>query len=188
MTLPIENFVAAYPARYVVRLGRWRKPVVLRPLTIGGAIFLDAIGIDVCRKIREADAAAVAFVLSQDFEHLPNEELDVRLKAFSKLVKRHLQELCEAVDRSISDAFITYVKPAPPKNATPSFTPHGVGWALSYLEFMCSEYGWDWFWTRSMPLATVFALEVASRSRNQIDSGDSDYVERVYVKERFRNG
>ena len=188
MTLPIENFVAAYPARYVVRLGRWRKPVVLRPLTIGGAIFLDAMGIDVYRKIPEADAAAVAFVLSQDFEHLPKEEREVRLKAFSKRVKRHLKELCEAVNKSISDAFITYVKPAPPKNATPSFTPHGVGWALSYLEFVCAEYGWDWFWALSTPLATVFALEVACRARNRIDNGDSDYVERKYIKEHFKNG
>ena len=104
---------------------------------------------------------------------------------FSRRVKRHLQELCKQVNETMADAFSTYVKPQPPKNQAAAFTPHGVGWWLSYAEALCGDYGWSWQEVLAMPLATVFALACAHRERHGVEHGGPDYVERKFIKEHL---
>ena len=64
MTLPIENYLAFFPATITVGMGWLRRPVRLGPLTIGRAVLLDALGVDPQRQIAEKDAALAAYVLS----------------------------------------------------------------------------------------------------------------------------
>lgn len=181
MTLPIENYLAAFPPVRTVRMGWLRRPVVLGPLTLGVAVMLDALGVNPCDTVSEKDAAIVAYVLSRPSQHLNFSTSQHAFKAFSKRVKRRLQALCKAVNETLNDGMRTYVKPAPDKNAVKSTTPHGVGWWLSYAEALCDDYGWTWDVALKTPLATVFALTTAHRERYRIDHGDSDYVERAYI-------
>ena len=182
MKLPIENFLAAYPPVRTVRMGWLRRPVVLGPLTLGAAVTLDALGVNPCGAVPVERAAIAAYVLTlTDFHVRSFDENNTRFKAFSKRVKRRLNELCKAVNETLNDGMITYVKPAPDKNEVPSTTPHGVGWWLSYAEALCDDYGWTWEVALKTPLATVFALATAHRERYRIDHGDSDYVERAYI-------
>ena len=181
MTLPIENYLAAFPPVRTVRMGWLRRPVVLGPLTLGGAVMLDALGVDPQRVVKPERAAVVAYVLSGEAASRGLDENDARFKAFAKRVKRRLQALCKAVNATLADGFTTYVKPAPDKNAVKSTTPHGVGWWLSYAEALCDDYGWAWDVVLKTPVATVFALTTAHRERYRIDHGDSDYVERAYI-------
>ena len=182
MTLPIENYLAAFPPVRTVRMGWLRRPVVLGPLTLGAAVMLDALGVNPCGTVAEKDTAIAAYVLTvTDFHVRPFDENDTSFKSFSKRVKRRLKDLCKAVNETLHDGMATYVKPAPDKNAVTSTTPHGVGWWLSYAEALCDDYGWTWEVALKTPLATVFALATAHRERYRIDHGDSDYVERAYI-------
>ena len=196
MTLPIENYLAAFPPVRTVRMGWLRRPVVLGPLTLGKCVLIDTLGVDPCRTVAEKDAALVAFVLSRE-QGTGNREqiglipdpcsLSPAFKRFSRRVKRRLNELCKAVNETMNDAFATYVKPQPP-NGPAKTTPSGIGWWLSYAEALCGDYGWSWKYCLDTPLATVFALAVAQRERYGIDNGDSDYIERAYIKEHFKHG
>ena len=216
MTLPIENYLAAFPPVRTVRMGWLRRPVVLGPLTLGKCVLIDALGVNPCRRIAEKDAAIVAFFLSGEavshrfrsssgeavshrfmsisgeavshrFTDFTSEAVRHRFSAFERRVKSHLKELCKAVNETMKDAFATYVKPQPPKGPAKT-TPSGIGWWLSHAEALCGDYGWTWQQVLDMPLATVFALEVSQRERYGIDNGDSDYIERAYIKEHFKNG
>ena len=202
MTLPIENYLAAFPPVRTVRMGWLRRPVVLGPLTLGKCVLIDALGVDPCRTITEKDAALVAFVLSGEVEGegrrrtkdganstvgLNTSSSSKRFLRFSRRVKRHLKPLCKAVNETMNDAFATYVKPQPKKGPAKT-TPSGIGWWLSHAEALCGDYCWTWQQVLDMPLATVFALEVSQRERYGIDNGDSDYIERAYIKEHFKHG
>ena len=197
MTLPIENYLAAFPPVRTVRMGWLRRPVVLGPLTLGKCVLIDALGVDPCRTVAEKDAALVAFVLSGEVGVLSSSSrkdgsiqfshLNSKLQLFSRRVKRHLKPLCKAVNETMNDAFTTYVKPQPPKGPAKT-TPSGIGWWLSHAEALCGDYGWTWQQVLDMPLATVFALAVSQRERYGIDNGDSDYIERAYIKEHFKHG
>ena len=196
MTLPIENYLAAFPPVRTVRMGWLRRPVVLGPLTLGAAVMLDALGVNPCGTVPVERAAIAAYVLSGEVvvgsrsrtNEVINSTVGLQLQTttkrfhrFSRRVKRRLNELCKAVNATLNDALTTYVKPAPDKNAVKSTTPHGVGWWLSYAEALCDDYGWTWEVALKTPLATVFALTTAHRERYRIDHGDSDYVERAYI-------
>ena len=187
MTLPIENYLAAFPPVRTVRMGWLRRPVVLGPLTLGKCVLIDALGVNPCRTVPEKDAALVAYVLSRPAQPLDLSTSQRAFKRFSRRVKRHLKPLCKAVNETMNDAFTTYVKPQPPKRPAKT-TPSGIGWWLSYAEALCGDYGWTWQQVLDTPLATGFALAVAQRERHDIDNGDSDYIERAYIKEHFKHG
>ena len=187
MTLPIENYLAAFPPVRTVRTGWLRRPVALGPLTLGKCVLIDALGVDPCRTVAEKDAALVAYVLKGEAASRRFDENEKSFKAFSRRVKSHLKTLCKAVNETMNDAFATYVKPQPPKGPAKT-TPSGIGWWLSYAEALCGDYGWTWQQVLDMPLATVFALAVAQRARYGIDHGDADYIERAYIKENFKHG
>ena len=203
MKLPIENFLAAYPPVRTVRMGWLRRPVVLGPLTLGGAVMLDALGVNPCGTVPVERAAIAAYVLSGEVvvgsrsrtNDVINSTVGLQLQTttkrfhrFSRRVKRRLKDLCKAVNETLHDGMATYVKPAPDKNAVKSTTPHGVGWWLSYAEALCGYYGFTWQQVLDTPLATVFALAVSQRERYGIDNGDSDYIERASIKEHFKHG
>ena len=203
MTLPIENYIAFFPATITVGMGWLRRPVRLFPLTIGRAVLLDALGVDTQRHIAEKDAALVAFVLSgevvvgsrsrtMEFENstvglgLPT--TTKRFSRFSKRVKRHLKPLAEAVNKICTDAFTPYVKPPRRENKVMSNTKTGAGWTLDFAEALCADYGWSWETAINMPLATVFALAAASLDRYGLRPNGFDYEQRKAAKERKRHG
>ena len=131
-------------------------------------------------------ADITAYVLTRtDVSVRPLDENDTMFKSFSRRVKRHLKELCKAVNETLQDGFSTYVKPPDQDQHVISFTPHGIGWWLSHAESMCSDYGWSWSEALATPLATVFALSAASRERCGLGHGAPDYVERKFIKENF---
>ena len=203
MTLPIENYLAFFPATITVGMGWLRRPVRLGPLTIGRAVLLDALGVDPQRQIAEKDAALAAFVLSGEVEvgsrsrtkdcvnstvRLSPSTSTKRFNRFSRRVKRRLKPLAEAVNKICTDAFTTYVKPPRRENKVVSNTKTGMGWALDFAEALCADYGWSWDVAVNMPLATVFALAAASIARYGLRPNGMDYEQRKAAKERKRNG
>ena len=188
MTLPIENYLAFFPATITVEMGWFRRPVRLGPLTIGRAVLLDALGVDPCRTIAEKDAALAAYVLKGEAASRRFNENEKSFKAFSRRVKRHLKPLTKAVNAICTDAFSTYVKP--PKTTTNkiSNTKTGAGWALDFAEALCADYGWSWETAANMPLATVFALSAAYLDRYNLRPSCMDYEQRKAAKERKRHG
>ena len=203
MTLPIENYLAFFPATITVGMGWFRRPVRLGPLTIGRVVLLDALGVNVRAKIAEKDAAIVAFVLSGEVEvrsrsrtkdcinstvRLSPSTSTKRFNRFSRRVKHHLKPLAEAVNKICTDAFTTYVKPPRRENKVASNTKTGAGWALDFAEALCADYGWSWETAMNTPLATVFALAAASLDRYGLRPNCMDYEQRKAAKERKRHG
>ena len=198
MTLPIENYLAFFPATITVGMGWLRRPVRLGPLTIGRAVLLDALGVDPQRSIAEKDAALAAYVLSGEVEKLNVEKLkssfnistfqlfnlSTSFKRFERRVKRHLKPLAEAVNKIRTDAFTTYVKPPRRENKVMSNTKTGAGWTLDFAEALCADYGWSLETAMNMPLATVFALSAASLDRYGLRPNGFDYEQRKAAKER----
>ena len=201
MTLPIENYLAFFPATITVGMGWLRRPVRLGPLTIGRAVLIDALGVDPQRVIAEKDAALVAYVLSGGVDKRCRCTKDGNIHCtptpltytsdfnrFSRRVKRHLKPLAEAVNKIRTDAFTTYVKP--PKSSTNKIcnTKTGAGWALDFAEALCADYGWSWEMAVNTPLSTVFALSAAYLDRHDLRPNCMDYEQRKAAKERKRHG
>lgn len=164
MTLPAENFVAAFPP------SRKAGNVTLNPLTLGGAIKLSREGVDCGKTVPKDRVFNAAFVLSGESDY----------NRFLRRAKCGMQELCNAVETNLNDAFATFIKPGKDNNATETVTPHGLGWALELAEFLCAEYGWSWTDALNTPVATAWALIACSRQRHGAPKGDFDYVERQY--------
>lgn len=181
MSLPIENYLAFFPATITVGMGWFRRPVRLGPLTIGRAVLLDAFGVDVQQHIPAADAAITAFVLSGGVD-------ESKFKRFKHRVKDRLGALTAAVNRIRDDAFVTYVKPPRREKKVISTTKTGAGWALDFAEALCADYGWSFETAANMPLATVFALSAAYLDRHDLRPSCMDYEQRKAAKEKKRHG
>jgi len=164
MQVPRENWLAAFPPD--VRAGN----VVLRPLTLAGAIRLGEAGLDCGRAVPREKLFEAAFVLSGETDY----------RRFLRRAKCGLRELSAAVETVLNDAFATVVRPAAQKNATKHLTPHGLGWPLELAEFLCAEYGWSWREALDTPVVTVYALAAAARQRTGGRHGGFDYLERQY--------
>lgn len=164
MQVPPENWLAAFPP--VVKAGR----VVLRPLTLAGAIRLGAAGLDCGKAVPREKLFEAAFVLSGETDY----------RRFLRRTKCGLRALSAAVETVLNDAFATALGPAARKNATKHLTPHGLGWPLELAEFLCAEYGWSWQEALETPVVTVYALAAAARQRTGGKHGGFDYVERQY--------
>ena len=188
MNLPIENYLAFFPATITVEMGWFRRPVRLGPLTIGRAVLLDALGVDVRQPISDADTAIVAYVLKGEAASRRFNENEKSFKSFSRRVKRHLKPLTKAVNAICTDAFTTYVKPPKSTNNRISDTKTGAGWALDFAEALCADYGWSWQEAINTPLSTVFALSAAYLDRHDLRPSCMDYEQRKAAKERKRNG
>jgi len=169
MTIPRENALAFFPAS--VKAGN----VVLRPLTLGGAVRLAEIGVDLCRRVPHDKIFQAAWVLSAGES--------AGFTRFCRKARVGLEELRDAVETVLNDAFKTYIRPAATSGGTVHLTPHGIGWPLEYAEFLCSEYGWSWQTAIDTPLATVYALCAAYRQRNGGNHG-FDYIERANMKNK----
>jgi len=163
---PPENARAFFPSP-VSACG-----IALGPLTLAGAVRLAEIGVDACAPLNGADAYAAAFVLSgmEDF------------KAFKRRVSGRLEDVFEAVSKAFDDAFATYIKPKPQKDAAISLTPNGLGWPLEIAEFLCAEYGWSFAEASATPVARAFALVAAARQRNGSGNAGFDYVEKMFAE------
>ena len=168
MTVPVENVFAAFPASY--RAGN----VTVAPLTLGGAIRLAHEGIDCGVAVPREKLHLAAFVLSGATDY----------KKFLRRAKCGLQELSNAVESALNNAFETYVKPPSPKSGTRMrVTPHGYGWPIEIAEFLCGEYGWSWRDALATPVVTAFALVAACRQRHGDEPGGFDYMERIKERE-----
>ena len=165
MALPVEDYIAAFPP------SRTAGNVTLRPLTLGGAIRLSREGVDCGAAVSRKLVLRAAFVLSGAEDY----------RRFLRRAKCGLQELCNAVEKTLNDAFETFVKPAESQGATKSLTPHGLGWPLELAECLCGEYGWRWREALDTPVATCWALVAACRQRHNAQRGGLDYVERQYA-------
>lgn len=164
MDVPRENVIAAFPPS--VKAGN----VVLRPLTLGGAIRLAERGISTNVRVPKDRLFDAAFVLSGEAD----------LKRFLRRAKCGLQELSNAVENVLNTAYETFVKPSSTGGGVGHATPHGLGWPLEFAEWLCAEYGWSWKDALDTPVATVYALAAACRQRNGGRHAGLDYIERKY--------
>mgnify|MGYP003322507848 CR=1 FL=1 len=166
--LPIENVLAAFPRSE--RIGG----IVLRPLTLGGVIAFDALGIDVLKPVGSDKALLAAAVLSGHVREVVAGEFD--FGSFAKAFKDGLYALAKAVNAIVDASFVTYVAPQPQVGRT-----GGNGWALDYVEMMMRLYGMTFDGALDTPLARVFALAAVYRSASGVDHGAPDYVERTKI-------
>ena len=188
--LPRENVIAAFPPS--VKAGN----VVLRPLTLGGAIRLAERGISTGSRVPKDKLFVAAWILSDQSKseveveqrNLTNSTVGLRastspaLRRFLRKAKCGLQELSNAVEDVLNTAYETYVRPKPSKDAPQNeLTPSGLGWALEFAEWLCAEYGWSWQTALDTPVATVYALAAAARSRHGGKHGAPDYIERQFL-------
>ena len=163
--LPRENVIAAFPPS--VKAGN----VVLRPLTLGGAIRLAERGISTGARVPKDKLFVAAFVLSGEAD----------LKKFLRRAKCGLQQLSNAVETVLNTAYETYVAPKPDGAQNNELTPSGIGWALELSEWLCAEYGWSWRDALETPVATAYALVAAARARHGGKHGAPDYIERQFL-------
>jgi hypothetical protein len=168
MIPPVENAIAAFPP--IRKAGN----VTLKPLTLAGAIKLGEVGVDCGSAVPRDKLIQAAFILSQETD----------FRRFSKKFKCGCNALAVAVERTLNDAFATWIKPAITEaSKTIRLTPNGLGWPLEWAEFLCGEYGWRWQEAIETPVATVFALAAACRQRHGGKHAGFDYVERQYRKD-----
>lgn len=180
MDVPRENVIAAFPTS--VKAGN----VVLRPLTLGGAIRLAERGISTGARVPKDKLFVAAWILSGEAvgagpsrPRCSSREKDLR--RFLRKAKCGLQELSNAVEEVLNTAYETFVKPAAAQGKQVGhMTPHGLGWTLEFAEWLCAEYGWSWQTALDTPVATVYALAAACRQRNGGRHAGLDYIERKY--------
>lgn len=176
MIPPKENATAFFPPSE--RAGS----IVLRPLTLAGVVRLAELGISTGSPIPAERLFETAFVLSTSHEPRTTGR-DYR--RFLRHAKCGLAELDRAVARVLDSAYSTWIRPAKAEGAgnVVRLTPHGIGWALEYAEWLCAEYGWSFEEAMATPVARVFALAAACRERNGGRHAGLDYVERWYEGE-----
>lgn len=168
MQVPPENWLAAFPPD--VKAGN----IVLRPLTLAGAIRLGAVGLDCGKAVPREKLFEAAFVLSEEKDY----------HRFLRRAKCGLKALSTAVETIMNGAFETMLAPrAEQQVPTQHLTPHGLGWPLEFAEFLCAEYGWSWQESLATPVVTVYALMAAARQRTGGKHGGFDYIERLYNKD-----
>ena len=177
--LPRENVIAAFPPS--VKAGN----VVLRPLTLGGAIRLAERGISTGARVPKDKLFAAAWILSSTVPSASSPTgVDKDLRRFLRKAKCGLQELSNAVEDVLNTAYATFIKPNPENGAHQNeLTPSGLGWALEFAEWLCAEYGWSWQTALDTPVATVYALAAASRARHGGKHGAPDYIERQFLED-----
>lgn len=189
MDVPRENVIAAFPPS--VKAGN----VVLRPLTLGGAIRLAERGISTGARVPKDKLFVAAWILSDQSKseveveqrNLTNSTVGLRastspeFRRFLRRAKCGLQDLSNAVEEVLNTAYETFVKPASAQGKQVGhMTPHGLGWPLEFAEWLCAEYGWSWQTALDTPVATVYALAAACRQRNGGRHAGLDYIERKY--------
>lgn len=169
MTVPVENATAAFPPE------RKAGNVVLRPLTLAGAIRLGEAGVDCGAAVPRDRLVQAAFILSGEAD----------FRRFARRAKCGLKELARTVETVLNDAFSTWIRPRAEDSGSQcvQLTPHGIGWPLEWAEFLCGEYGWGWREALDTPVATVFALAAACRQRHGGKHAGLDYIERQYRKD-----
>jgi len=187
MHVPVENGIAAFPP------SRTAGNVVLRPLTLAGAIRLGCAGVDCGRPVPRDRLFEAAFILSGLASGVSglapatrNPQPETRAAAYRRFLRRArcgLKELSSAVEGILNDAFATWVKPARAKGNVVRATPYGLGWPLELAESLCAEYGWRWQEALDTPVVTVWALVAAARQRKGGRHGGIDYIERWYSGE-----
>lgn len=178
MTLPIENVLVFYPPTVKV------DGVVLGPLTIGGAVALDALGVDPISKVSPEQALVAAAVLEDGCAHASEvlrEHYD--FKGLAKRLNNRFESVAVAVNGILSQAWETYVKPMQKTDGVQHVTPHGLGWPLELAEAICEIFGWTFEYVRDIPVVKAWALVAANRQYNGGSHGGFDYVERQYAKE-----
>ena len=185
--LPRENVIAAFPPS--VKAGN----VVLRPLTLGGAIRLAERGISTGARVPKDKLFVAAFVLSDEGKRekgigkreqaLPSSLFpNPSFRRFLRKAKCGLQQLSNAVETVLNTAYETYVAPKPENGKQMNeLTPSGLGWALELSEWLCAEYGWSWRDALETPVATAYALIAAARARHGGKHGAPDYIERQFL-------
>lgn len=175
MQFPIETVLAAYPPSR--KVGK----VTLGPLTVGGWFSLGALGIDPKKTVRPSQTALAAWVLSGHV--VPGASSPGASRAFTSFargLKRLSNDLYEAVNMILDQAFKTYVPPLV-ENPVVQGTPSGLGRPLEIAEFLCAEYGWSWDSALATPVSRAFALIAAARQRNGCKHGGPDYIERIII-------
>ena len=174
--LPRENVIAAFPPS--VKAGN----VVLRPLTLGGAIRLAERGISTGERVPKDKLFVAAWILSSTVPSASSPTgVDKDLRRFLRKTKCGLQELSNAVEEVLNTAYETYVAPKPDGAQQNELTPSGLGWALEFAEWLCAEYGWSWQTALETPVATAYALAAAARARHGGKHGAPDYIERQFL-------
>ena len=180
MTVPVENYFAAFP------VSRSVGGAELGPMTLGQAIMLGAFDVPLAADVPiPADKLMVAaLLLSKEWRAADRLPVEKDFRRFAKRLKADCKELKEAVESVKTFAFSTYVKPPPPPNgARVNKGPHGCGWPLEVAEFLCGEYGWSWRDALATPVVTAFALVAACRQRHGDEPGGFDYMERIKERE-----
>ena len=181
MTVPVENYFAAFPASY--RAGN----VTVGPMTLVQAVLLGAFGVPLATDVPIPDDKVIiaAMLLSPEWREQREAPTEADFKRFAKRVKANGRELAEAVTRARSFAFSTYVRPPRPKPGTRQrVSAHGYGWPLEIAEFLCGEYGWSWREALATPVVTANALVATSRQRHGDEPGGFDYMERIVSDEK----
>lgn len=187
MQIPIENVLAAYPPT------RCAAGLKLKPLTLGGALALAALGIDFEKsrvepvKLPIAAAVLAGLLTPDDALHGDGQTVALALRRVERCVKERLSVLEDCVEAVLNDAFATRIKPAAPDKPHISFTPHGLGWPLKLAEQLCAEYHWSFEAALETPLARAWALEACARERHGGKHGDFDYIERPEAEKKRRS-
>lgn len=187
MQIPAENVLAAYPPP------RSAGALVLKPLTLGGALALAALGLDFTRskaapaKLPLAAAVLAGLLSPEDALHGDVRVASRAIRRVVRLANDDLSALGKAVEIVLNDAFATRIKPAVPKGAPVSLNPHGLGWPLRLAEQLCADYGWSFDAALATPLARAWALDACARERHGGKHGDFDYIERVEAEKKRRS-
>ena len=176
MTLPIENSLALFPAPE--RVGK----LELKPLTVGGAVLLDALGVDPRGDVEVEQTLLAAAVLAFPDKHRLIAEGLFDYERIPKLLAEPLTVLQKAVNAVIRRAWATYVAPKPGNGST-----GGNGWALDLVEFLMHSYRMSAAEAIETPLALAWALAVVRRS-TFTDHGEPDYIERAKIRAMREQG
>ncbi len=172
MEIPVENVLAfAPPSRKVGSL-------VLKPLTLAGAVALEALGVSaIDRRVPPDKVLVAAAVLSG----APLDRLMDGTFNLKKFWRRHCasaaKEVAEACGEMLAMAWATYVEP--PRGGG---KVGGNGLYLDLLDFLMAEYSMPPEAAMAEPLSRVWALVATRRSKLGQGHGGPDYVERQKIE------
>ncbi len=183
--LPIETISAVFPSS--ARLGRTE----IGPTTIYHAAALEALGVELSRRIPREQALLAAWVMSLDGRGCAKAVNGNGARAMARWLKDNAvteDKAFPVVNALVEEGFASFVAGKTEKNEINLGIERGFGWPLEIAECIAAEHSIDLEQALETPLCRAGAIIACARQRNGGESVMDYFEKRVIERMRAMRG